>query len=373
VIVYYLFITAAAIQCIYALYFFIRIFSLRAAKSSPAYNHQPVSIIICAKNESANLKKNLPAILSQKYSDENNRSNFEVIVVNDASTDNTAQVLQEMELQYDNLWDVVIANDAERNLPGKKFALSKGLAYAKHNWLMLIDADCTPVSDGWLEQMVAPLATGKEIVAGYGGYYATSGLLNAFIRWETLHTFLQYSTYALAGKPYMAVGRNVACTKDVLQKAQQSDVWSALPSGDDDLLVSIAGNAENTCIVSNKAAFTGSDATATWADWVKQKQRHLSTGKYYKGGIQLLLSLYAAAHSALWLSFFALLFSDHWLVAMFVFIGRCLIYWSLWAFTAYRLQEKKLVYLFPLFDIGWMIYNFAFFPYITWKNKKLWK
>src|SRR6185312_16266737 len=108
----------------------------------------------------------------------------------------------------------------ERNLQGKKFALSYGVVYAKNDWLLLTDADCAPTSNRWLEQMVAPLAAGKEIVAGYGGYNKTWGLLNAFIRWETLHTFLQYSAYSLAGKPYMAVGRNLACTKDILLKAQ---------------------------------------------------------------------------------------------------------------------------------------------------------
>jgi glycosyltransferase involved in cell wall biosynthesis len=370
---YCLFLLAAAIQCVYVLYFFFRIFLLRAVKSLPADKLKPVSIIICAKNEAANLKKNLPHILSQKYTNEAGLVNFEVIVVNDHSIDDTAQVLQELELRYDHLWDVTTPKDADSKLKGKKQALSQGIIHAKHDWLLLTDADCLPVSDRWLEHIIVPLANGKEIVAGYGGYIKTSGLLNAFIRWETLHTFLQYSTYTMAGKPYMAVGRNLACTKEILLKAQQSKVWNVLSSGDDDLLVSIAGNAGNTAIVSNKTAFTRSDAKATWADWIKQKQRHLSTGKYYRKSTKLLLGLYACAHAVLWVSFFTLLFSDFRDVAIIVFGIRCFIYWSLWLFTAYKLKEKGLAYLFPLFDIGWMIYNFAFFPYITLKNKNDWK
>ncbi len=221
--------------------------------------------------------------------------------------------------------------------------------------------------------MIAALANGKEIVAAYGGYYKTTGLLNAFIRLETLHTFLQYSTYALAGKPYMAVGRNLACTRAVLQQAQQSEIWNALPSGDDDLLVSIMGNADNIAIVCNEAAFTYSDAKTTWSDWIKQKQRHLSTGKYYKGDIKLLLGGYAASHAAMWLCFFVLLYTHCWAGVVAVMAVRCFIYWLLWTVTAYRLKEKKLIYLFPFFDIAWMVYNFAFLPYITWKNKKHWK
>jgi len=179
-------------------------------------------------------------------------------------------VLKELQLQYDNLVVVTIPLGTERNAPGKKYALSVGVAHAKCDWLLLTDADCAPVSNSWLERMTAPLANGKEIVAGYGGYRKMPGLLNAFTRWETIHAFLQYSTYTLAGRPYMAVGRNMACIKSTLQKAQQSGIWKALLSGDDDLLVRVAGNAHNTAIVCDEMAFTYTESKTTWAEWARQ-------------------------------------------------------------------------------------------------------
>ncbi|MCW3123098.1 MAG: hypothetical protein JWQ38_2590 [Flavipsychrobacter sp.] len=333
---------------------------------------QPVSIIICAKNEAEHLKKNLPGILLQQYHNEAGKPMYEVIVVNDASDDHTAQVLQDLELEYDHLWDIIIAKDAKRELQGKKFALSKGLAIAKYDLLLLTDADCVPASDQWLKQMVAPLHNGKEIVAGYGGYNEASGLLNAFIRWETVHSFLQYSTYTLAGKPYMAVGRNMACTRAALQKAQKSELWNALPSGDDDLLVRITGSANNTAIVVEPTSFTYSEAKASISSWIAQKQRHLSTGKYYKSDIKLLLGAYGVSHAAMWLSFFILLATPCRDAALIVMGIRCGVYWLIWARAANKLNEKSLIYLFPFFDIAWMVYNFAFLPYITWKNKKHW-
>lgn len=371
-VLFWLFIIAAVIQCGYALYFFLRIFLLHTGKVLPWVNPQPVSVIICAKNEAANLTRNLPTVLSQKYSNKAGKAMYEVIVVNDASTDDTAIVLHELKQRYDHLWDVIIAENEERSLQGKKYALSKGVAHAKYNWLLLTDADCIPASDTWLEEMVAPLAHGKEIVAGYGGYYRGKGLLNAFIRCETLHTFLQYSTYALAGIPYMAVGRNMACKKEILQKAQQEPVWNMLPSGDDDLLLGVAGTAHNTAIVCDDAAFTRSAAKDTWKDWMNQKQRHLSTGKYYKLTVKMLLGTYGVSHAVLWLTFLVLLCASQWKIIIVTMGLRCLLYWILWAVTAHKLGEKKLSYLFPFFDIGWLIYNFVFFPYITWKNKKHW-
>lgn len=368
---FWLFIIAVAAQCGYALYFFIRVLSL-PVKQTAAIERLPVSIIICAKNEADNLRKNLPLILEQDYHDEHGKPMFEVIVVNDASADATAQVLQEMELRYDNLWDIIIAADALRNLKGKKFALNKGVGLAQYERLALIDADCTPASEHWLEQMVSTLTDGKEIAAGYGGYNKTGSLLNAFIRWETMHSFLQYSTYALAGKPYMAVGRNLACTKDALLKAQKSPVWNALPSGDDDLLVRESGSPSNVAIVCDKNAFTYSDAKKNIKEWIVQKQRHLSTGKYYKTDIKLLLGGYGVSHAIMWLSFLILLFMPCLPLVWAIMAGRCVIYWLLWMVTANKLEEKKLFYFFPFFDIGWMIYNFAFLPYITWKNKQHW-
>ena len=367
-----LFVLCMVVQCVYALYFFLRILFVQAGKPLSIRDRKPVSIIICARNEAVNLRKNLPLVLAQHYHNGAGKALYEVIVVNDASDDDTMQLLKELEQQYDNLWDVVIAKDAVRDLQGKKFALSKGLAFASHEWLLLTDADCAPASDRWLEQMAAPLADGKEIVAGYGGYRAGNGLLNAFVRWETMHTFLQYGTYAQAGQPYMAVGRNMACTKAKLLAAQGSTTWNMLPSGDDDLLVSIMGTADNMAVVCAATAFTYSDAKTRVQDWVGQKQRHLSTGKYYKPHIKGLLGGYAISHAGVWLCFLALLLYGYSPLVLAIMGARCLLYWFLWALTAIKLHEKKLVYLFPLFDIAWMVYNFAFLPYITVKNKKQW-
>ena len=367
-ILYGLFLVAVVIQIGFALYFFLRIFGLTEEVRNSQLAGQGVSIIICAKNEAKNLDDHLSGILRQQYG-----GNFEVIVVNDASNDATGNVLRNYKEDFDNLREVMISSFEKRVFKGKKHALSKGVAAAQYDWLLLTDADCEVASGNWLEQMVAPLGRGKEIVAGYGGYTEGAGLLNAFTRWETVHSFLQYSTYVLAGLPYMAVGRNMACTKSVFLKAQQSKLWNELPSGDDDLLVRICGTRDNVAMVCNEAAFTHSAAKITWKEWAGQKQRHLSTGKYYKWNTKVLMGAYGFAHAVMWLWFVVLLFTKYRAVVGALFGVRCLVYWLIWAFTARKLNEKNLVYFFPLFDLGWMIYNFAFFPYITWKNKQQWK
>jgi len=368
-----LFIVAIIVQCTYVLYFFTRILWLPSGQELSPEDRESVSVIICARNEAANLVKNLPAVLAQHYRGKDGKPLFEVVVVNDGSTDDTATILQQLEAQHNHLKVVTIPQDADRTLPGKKYALSVGLSHAAHDQLLLTDADCKPASSNWLALMTAPLGKGKEIVAGYGGYEKTPGLLNAFIRWETVHTFLQYCTYAMTGRPYMAVGRNLACTRKALMLAQQNPAWSALPSGDDDLLVNIAGNGHNTTVVGNPEAFTYSEAKATMQDWVQQKQRHLSTGKYYRHSTQLLLGLYAVSHALVWFCFFALVAAGGGKAVILPMAVRSLLCWlSLFA-AGRKLNEQKSGWSIPFFDLAWMVYNFAFLPYITWKNKQHWK
>lgn len=369
------FLLCVTIQLGYALYFFAQIFTVTNRKSEithHSYSLQPVSVIICAKNEAHNLQRNLPPILAQRYANEAGNALYEVIVVNDASSDNTHEVLVRMARLHTNLHVMTIATDEKRDKPGKKYALSKAIAAAKYGFILMIDADCMPVSENWLVMMVQSLHEGKAIVAGYGKYRQENSMLNTFIRWETLHTFLQYASYAIVGMPYMAVGRNLACTKEAMQKAQQTPVWNLLPSGDDDLLVRTQATADNIVVVAAESAFTLSDAKTTWGDWLKQKQRHTSTGKYYDIRTQLLLGMYALSHALSWLLFFVLIGTAYWQLALWVMLCRAIVYWSIWYRCARILNEKNIAIWFPLMDIGWMLYNFVLSPYIFLKNKQHW-
>lgn len=333
----------------------------------PESEDNPLSVIICAHNEAKNLNKNLPLILNQSYAD------FEVIVVNDASDDNSAEILQELSAQYAHLVVVTISKTEERLLPGKKFALSKGIETAKNEHLLLCDADCAPVSKNWASLMNKCLHPPVEIVAGYGAYTRTSYWLNTFIRWETVHTFLQYSSYTKTRMPYMAVGRNLACTRSVLMAVQSSPVWASMPSGDDDLLILLGAKKNNVVVISEPESFTLSEAKSNFGDWLTQKQRHMSTGKLYQPHIQFLLSLYGFSHGLMWLLALILCTAGMAYLISSMLILRCMLVWCLWAITADNLKEKKLIIWLPFCDIAWAIYNLILSPYIFYKTKKQWK
>ena len=111
-------------------------------------------------------------------------------------------------------------------------------------------------------------SNGVEVALGYGAYQKKPGLLNKIIRFETFHTALQYFGYALAGKPYMGVGRNLAYRKTLFFKNKGFSSINHIPSGDDDLFISKVAKKGNTAIMIDQAAHTISEPPLTWRAWI---------------------------------------------------------------------------------------------------------
>ena len=337
-----------------------------------------ISIIICAHNEAQNLRAHLPAILDQHYANKSGQPAFEVIVVNDRSDDDSDHVLQTLQNSNAALKTITISPETPRIFPGKKDALSRGVAAAAHDIILMTDADCRPASHDWIARMTAPFAHGKKIVAGFGDYERKSGMLNRVIRCETLHTFVQYFAYNFAGIPYMAVGRNLAVKKELLIRAQQSDLWKMTASGDDDLLIRLCATSDNMAVLTHPDSQTMSAPKTAWRDWLTQKQRHLSTGKLYSGTVKLLLGTYAFSHAVFWLC----------LALIFIFPAEKLLYpaalsiaflrlvaWAmLFSFVENKLRSTRSFPFFSwlIFDPFWLLYNIILSPYIFWKSKQKW-
>lgn len=323
-------------------------------KTKTSSQTQPVSVIICARDEAANLAKNLPGSLVQQYN-----TTHEVIVVNDNSFDDSKYLLEEFQKTFKQLHVVELKQEA-KFIPGKKFPLSVGIKTAKYEVVLLTDADCVPASEFWIDKMQQTYDDNTEIVLGYGAYHKKSGLLNKLIRWETFHTALQYLTYALAGKPYMGVGRNLSYKKSVFFRHKGFTAHNNIASGDDDLFIKTAATATNSKINIDKDTFTLSEPANSWRQWVKQKSRHYSTAKYYKPLHKFLLGLYAASHFLYYPLFAVCLIFFNWQYALLVFAIRFVVM-AVTLFTCLKkLNEKDLYPWFLFLDI-WMFFYYTFF------------
>ncbi|MEZ5047602.1 MAG: glycosyltransferase [Chitinophagaceae bacterium] len=360
------------IQLFYYIFFFARLAFHKRVKPIDANPQIPVSIIICAKNEEANLKKNLSKWFNQQYH-KNGFPFYEIIVVNDNSEDDTFYFLQEQKKIYPNL-HVVHLTQSAKLIPGKKFALSMGIKASKFEHLLLTDADCTPASSSWLACMAHEFESQKEIVLGYGPYIKYKGWLNKKIRFETLHSAMQYLSFALAKNPYMGVGRNLAYHKNLFISNKGFSSHHHIVSGDDDLFINQVATKRNTSIVIDPNSFMYSEPKQSNEYWRFQKKRHLSTGKYYKTKHKVLLGLYAFSHFSFWVLLIpCLIFHAWWIVTLSIFSLRWFIQWIVFERCCTKLKEEDLINYIWLFDIWLVAYYLQNVSTIFFKKQTTWK
>jgi len=365
-ILFIIFCSVTFIQLFYYLFFFSRLtFYKEKEKSNSRTN--AVSVIICARDEAENLAKNLPGALVQDY-----RTTHEVIVVNDNSYDDSKYVLEEFKKTFKQLQIVELTQEAKM-IPGKKFPLSIGIKSSKYEILLLTDADCVPATEHWIDSMQSTYDDDTEIVLGYGPYNKKKGFLNKLIRWETFHAGLQYLSYALAGTPYMGVGRNLSYKKEIFFRHKGFSAHNNIPGGDDDLFISAAAKKKNTKINISKDSFTLSNPPTTWKQWLAQKKRHYTTSKYYKPVHKFLLSLYAFTHFLFYPLLIASCIFYNWQYALIAFGVRLIIQAFVYAKTMNKLGEKDLYPLFIFFDIWMFFYYIIYAPALMKKPKPTWK
>jgi poly-beta-1,6-N-acetyl-D-glucosamine synthase len=360
-----IFLGATAVQLFFWLFVFSRLaffnqnkhLGLAPDDALESQNQQAVSVIICALNEAGNLRQNLPKILEQDY------PNFEVIVVNDASTDDTADVLQAFSKKYPHLKVVTIF---EKKKLGKKWALAQGIEHATHDWLLMTDADCRPLSttesSGWIAGMMLGISAEKEIVLGYAPYAKRdNSLLNKFIRFETIWTATQYLSFALIGQPYMGVGRNLLYNKKLYRKVNGFAKHENLASGDDDLFVNQVITQKNFSLILLPQTYMVSEPKTQWNSYFTQKNRHLSAGNHYLLMHKVLLGLVSTSHFFFFVTvFFSTYIKISTMFAVTSIVVRTILIWTVYAKILRKLHEERLLWWIPLLDVFYVFFYLVF-------------
>ena len=349
--------------CYYLLFTKFSFLKNSVKKQTPEY---PISLLICAKNEAENLKVNIPLWLDQDY------SNFELILINDASHDETLEVMEEF-AKEDSRIQIVNVENNEAFWGNKKYALTLGIKKAKNKRLLFTDADCRPASNTWLQKMTSNFSEQRQLILGYGAYNKASGLLNALIRYETLLTALQYFSYAKAGMPYMGVGRNLAYTSQLFYDNNGFISHMKIPSGDDDLFVNEIATRKNTAICFDKDAFTYSDSKRSWKAWFLQKKRHISTAKYYKMKHKFLLGSFYISNVVFWILAFISVSLLDWKIPAALIAFRFLFELLVIGKAASKLSEKNLIPFIPFLEIFLVLVQMSIFISNSFSKPKRWK
>jgi cellulose synthase/poly-beta-1,6-N-acetylglucosamine synthase-like glycosyltransferase len=315
-----------------------------------AVSDEPVSVVICARNEYVNLKNNLPLILEQDY------PNFEVVVVNDNSQDDSIELLEDMARENPRL-KIVNLNQDLNFFHGKKFPLSLGIKSAAHDIILLTDADCRPSSVNWIKNMAGSFHYGIEIVLGYGGYERKRSLINYLIRYETLWVAIQYLSFSLGGQSYMGVGRNMAYRKSLFIKNKGFSSHYTIASGDDDLFINSVATKKNVAIEIGGESASLSEPKTNIGSWIRQKRRHLTTWKYYKKRFKFMLGAWSFSQ-VLFLALFAILliFAYNILIVASIFLVRLLSQMLITKKCMNKLNEKELLLISPLAEIFLIVF-----------------
>ena len=374
-LLWFLFGIGIFIQAVYLLLIFGKIvfFSRKKSieESSPS---EGVTVVIAARNEYHNLKNLIPKIFEQEY------EKFELLIIDDRSTDRTHRLLLEMMAIYPKLRTVIIKYTPE-HVTAKKYALTLGIKVAKNDVILLTDADCIPESKLWIQKMTAPVRLEKKTFSiGFSGYEKKSGFLNNWIQFETLLTALFYLSFGLWKMPFMGVGRNLCYRKNFFMEAKAFKGLWQIEGGDDDLFVNRYASGKNTALVIDPDANTLSKAKTNRKDYFRQKKRHLHAGKYYRGKDKQKIGFYAFSHVLFWAGGIGLLFyfglEENW-EQFFIVFGIILLRSTLFSLVMYLSSKKiqgvnqtKIPWLYDFLYLGyfWVIGTISYqAKTIQWK------
>ena len=344
------------IQLVYYLLVYLRVVIRKDIFDNTLNNEfPPVSVIICSRNEEENLRQNLIPVLEQDY------PVYEVIVVNNCSEDDTEVILAEFKQKYPHLRSTIIKKDGSF-LNHNKFAATVGVKAAQYEWLLFTDADCRPESPQWIKSMSQYFIDNKSIVLGYSGYLPQKGYLNKCIRYDTCFTALQYLGFAMLGKAYMGIGRNLAYRKSLFFEHNGFAAHAHIITGDDALFVNKAANKRNVAVKFNKIAHTRATAKTTLKKWIWQNDRHTTLSKYYKPGQVFLLTLEPFSRLTAWTSFIILMIiCPLWQYILLMFLLRMIVFISVIGLALKKFNEPGLLKHSVLFDFFMPFVHFYIF------------
>lgn len=364
-IIFLIFATCFLIQMAYLFIVFTGLIPKPPAKM--VQKHPGVTIVVCARNEEDNLYQNIPNWCEQNYPE------FEVIIVNDQSMDDSKYIVKAYQEKYKNLRLVDLERSKNGRI-GKKLPLTVGIKGAKYPYVLLTDADCKPASKQWIRRIAANFSEKKKIVLGFSPYLRAKGMLNAFIRFDAVLVGLQYLNLAKRGVAYMGVGRNMSYHTDLFHEVSGFKAHYHIPSGDDDLFIQQVAKNNNFAIDYHPESFTYTTPKSSWKAWYTQKRRHFQTSPEYKVIHKALLGIYPATLLFMLISFVILLFvTDWWAILSSIFALRIVVYWIIWGISFKRLGSKDLIAYIPLFEFAFLLIHPIIYTTRPQTTEKKWQ
>ena len=348
---FYIFLVATLVQLLYHLFIFIRIWFY---KESEHVNYKPVSVIVSSKNQLDDLRSNLIYFLNQEYPE------FEVIVINDASSDGTEDYLEELQKKYDYLKVVTkTIQENDRFNKGKKFGITLAIKSATHDNLLFSDADSYPSSNQWIKKMQTYFSSKNQIVLAHSRLEKRKGLLNRLLRYESLYEGLLSFSSALCGFPFLAQRRNIGYTRGLFFSINGFFSHLNLSRGEAMLFVDEASNSRNTAVCLSAEAMTLSNKQKSYLEWCYDKRSYFHLAKRLRFSSLMILGMNFFSQLSFWMLIPVLLIYqiNTQLVLLAFSLRFCMqfiVYCKMCKFT----NEYSLLWFQPFYEISLMLINF---------------
>lgn len=352
-VIFYIFVVCTGIQIIYYLLFLSFLFGSKRKKNKGA-NNDPVSVLIYAKNQVKELQQLLPSILAQKHSE------FEILIVNNASIDDTNDILEPIVAQHQNLRILNIENN-EAFWGSKKYALTLAIKSAKHNNLLFIDASCNPVSKYWISEMNNQFSIKTTIVLGYKKYEKVNSVLNIYIRFENLLQAIKCFSFTKFKQPYMAFGHNFAYQKTEFFKVNGFINHMKINAGEDDLFIKDAATKKNTTFSIAANSLVTSIAPSSFSEWFSKKKEENNISKKYKFKHRFLLKIFTISKLLCYLLATILFFYYPYKIILPFVLCYILLQYIVVGLSAGRLKEPQIIFFLPFLEIGLILIQISIF------------
>lgn len=326
-----------------------------------------VSVVICAKDDAYNLEKRLPIILEQEY------PNFEVVVVNNASKDETEYVLRVLKEIYPNLNVVNLYENVNKFL-GKKYPLSLGIKSAKNEIILLTESDTMPSSYHWISEMVKGFTGKKQIVLGFTNFEIKSNFLNTLIQYENQTSAMNYLGHAMLQNPYLGIGRNLAYTREIFFKEGGFISQYNIPVGEDELFINKLANSKNTSVVITKDSINISAPKERMYEWILQKKTHYRSLAHFKFKDKIVTSLIPMSTFFLYaLVIVSVIFKFPWEYIVMGLLLKYIIQIIFYYRSSKKLGTKQVAFLAPIYEIIFLTFNTIIRLSTLFTKKDQWK
>lgn len=217
----------------------------RKCEESDSEQQPSLSVVITVHDNAREIERHLPSMLQQQYD-----GKWEVIIVDESSTDDTQDVLIRMKATYPQLYTTFIP-ESSHYVSRKKLALTVGIKASHNDWIVMTEIDCRAQNSRWLQTLAAYADNKRDLIMGYTAYDDETP---AYWHYDRLQTLCYQMRRMKNGIAYRNVGANLMFRKSAFLRQNGFLQNLTYLRGEYDFIVNEMARHDNMVFVANEEA-----------------------------------------------------------------------------------------------------------------------